>query len=201
MKLNNGDESITQMWSPDKEHYGTFFLSGPVSTQFQTGNMLVIPQGFTTRDRVGKKVSIDSIHIQGTIRVFSTTEPFNRFYFALVYDKFPTGSLPNAADIFEDNGAYGREFREMAHNHRYVILHKRNFNLIGKSSGDFTTDSQIWFQDYILVNLPIIFKDTTVGDINDVEQGALYFVYSGEPLAAADICNIYIGARTYFTDL
>lgn len=200
MKLNNEDESIVQMWSPEHEHYGTFFLSGPVSNQFQLGNMLVIPQGFTTMDRLGKKISLDAIHIQGTIKCSSTAEPFNRFYFAIIYDKFPTGTLPNATNVFQDNGAYGREFREMAHSHRYVILYKRNFSLIGKSGGDYTDNSQVWFQDYIQVNLPTIFKDNGIGDINDVEQGALYFVYSGEPLATVDVYDIYIGARTYFTD-
>jgi len=201
MKLNTGDESIPQMWNPEHEHYATFYISGPVSNDFACGSLVTIPQGFTTNDRVGKRVVVEAIHVQGTIRKSSDVTPFSRFYYALVYDKFPTGSVPNPSAIFQDNGDYGREFRELANSHRFKILHKRNFNIIGHSGGDYTSKTQHWFQDYILVNLPMVFKDSTVGDINDVEQGAFYFVYSGEPLATADIFDIYMGGRTYFTDM
>jgi len=201
-KLNSGDHCIEEMYDEEKEHYVDYMSYTPFHSAFGLENIVVIPEGYTASERIGKRVTIDTIHVTGVVRKLPTMTTC-RAYYAIIYDKFPTGVMPAASDIMTLNGNYGADLRNMDFNHRFKIIFKRNFNLIAEvgAGGALCDNSQFYLNDYIYVDLPMVFKELGTGAIADIEEGAIYLLGMGDFLSSAgDQGAFYKAIRTFYTD-
>jgi len=200
-KLNPGDHCIEEMYDEDKEHYVDHLNVTPFHSSFGLAQLVIIPQGFTTTSRIGKRVTIDAIHVTGVVRKLPDMQTC-RAYYAIIYDKFPTGIMPAASDIFTLNGNYGADLRNMDFNQRFKIIFKRNFNFIAELGVTLCENSQFYINDYLYVDLPMVFKELGTGNIDDIELGAIYLLTMGDFLSSAgDQGLFYRAIRTFYTDI
>lgn len=162
-----------------------------------------IAQGAATTQRVGKKVYLKSLQCRGYV-YNNTTAVYNDCAILIVYDKRPTGTLPNITDILDTVSAVS--FNNDANSGRFKILKRMDFELIGPQTGTISTeqltsksaDTCDFFLD--LKGMPQVFKAAGTGAIGDIEEGAMYVVTVGIVAAGTADAKAQLGFRTRFVD-
>lgn len=161
----------------------------------------VIVQGAAVTQRVGKKVLWKGIQIRGYAQADNTTTVTGGTWI-LVYDKRPTGALPNITDILVT--ANSSSFLNDANSGRFKILARRNYSLCGnvQTAGQQNDSTFQMIDEYVkLKNLKGVFKAAGTGDIGDIEEGAIYLMTVGTtPTGTADMI-FQLAARTRFLDV
>jgi len=146
-------------------------------------------------NRIGNKIIMKSIHIQGILTVTGApTTPVipNVIRMALIYDKQPsgTGQLPTAADVFQSiNGLGTAEVSvfsgvNISNRERFIILrdYKRltpRIEYDGKTpifelqqngalgQGSEKSGQTYFIDDYVKLNLPTVYKVNASTTLND----------------------------------
>jgi len=173
--------------------------------QFDTTGTIVhlnvVAQGAAVNQRIGKKIKLKSLACRGFVGN-GVTAAFNDCAILIVYDRRPTGSLPNITDIL--NTADSHSFNNDANSGRFQILKRMDFTLVGNGAvagqiTDTSYDSADFFLN--LRGLPCTFKAAATGTIGDVEEGALYCVTVGNTAASTAAAVLNAGFRTRFIDI
>jgi len=169
-----------------------------------TGTITLIAtvvQGAAVTQRVGKKILLKSLQIRGLASSDSATTT-GQGALIIVYDKRPTGALPNITDVL--NTATFNSFINDANSGRFKIIRRMNFAFAGNNTtgGQQTEASNYVIDEFIkLKNRQTVFKAVASGAIGDIEEGALYAITVGNTVTgvADQYCNV--GYRTRFLDV
>ena len=159
-----------------------FDLSGTTTTVILINP---IAQGTGVTQRVGKKVVMKGLQFRGESRNVGATAGRVRQSYMIVYDKRPTGSLPAITDILITNSPVSLNNDNNAG--RFRILKRVDQELLGNTVltagampalSDCSAVSEDWYLD--MKSAPVTYKAGGTGTIGDIEEGALYFVCTGD---------------------
>jgi len=164
-----------------------------------------VAQGASVNQRVGKKIAMKGLQCRG-IMYNNTTAVFNDIAFLIVYDKRPTGALPNITDIL--NSAAPTAMNNDANAGRFSILKRVDSVLIGNQTvqsavGNFPSDCIARDADFYLdlKGREVVYKAAATGAIGDIEQGALYIVTVGGRVAGTTAATLAVAFRLRFLDI
>lgn len=168
-----------------------------------TGSIVLlntIAQGAGIQQRVGKRARMTSLQIRG-YAANDTTATTNDCAMLIVYDKRPTGALPNITDILDT--ANSRSFNNDDNSSRFKIVRRLDFQLRGNvnAAANYLDSMSKNIDEFSkLRNLPVVYKSAGTGAIGDIEQGALYLVTVGNTAAGTAAANLIVGFRLRFVD-
>jgi len=164
-----------------------------------------IAQGAAVTQRVGKKVALKGLQCRG-LSAANSTAVTNDIAYMIVWDKRPTGALPNITDIL--NSVSPVAMNNDANSGRFSILKRVDQLLIGNTSftgavaNAITQDTALdetWWLD--LKGRETVYKSAATGAIGDIEQGALYLVTVGDKAAGTAAATLAVGFRLRFLDI
>ncbi len=90
--------------------------------------LTVIPQGDSESERIGRRITIKSVHAKGTIRIFSATSAAatnDTVHCMLVLDTQTNGAVFAATDLYETDAF--KSFRNLANSSRFRVLYTHTF--------------------------------------------------------------------------
>jgi hypothetical protein len=167
-----------------------------------TGSIALINtvgQGSSTNQRVGKRIMLKSLQGRGRVSNNSTAA-YNDVAILIVYDKRPTGTLPNITDILDTVSP--SSFNNDDNSGRFQILKRWDLSLIGSAANNYTPISQYDISFFLdLKGKPQEFGSAGTGAIGDIEVGALYIVTLGATAAGTTAATYTSGFRTRFIDV
>lgn len=196
-------------------YYGRFFAGSPELKFLDTllsGNIdatgevapgggtstgiVLIPQGVTESTRVGRKCTIRSILMRGTIDVASSASSAY-CTIALVWDKQANGAYPAFTDVFATSTTYSH--LNLANSGRFVIL-KRWHLAINQATYNDTgatfAGSRRVVKYYKKCNIPLEFSSTT-GAITELKSNNLMVMWEG---SGDDTVTANLNFRVRFSD-
>lgn len=157
-------------------YYDTFVGTGIRNVLLSTNDMqplVGIVQGIDSHQRIGRKITVRSLLINGTCTLqpgVTATEFTDNAYIYVVLDRQCNGAYAAATDIWS-NVVPAASLRNLDNNKRFKILKVVKFNLnaqvgvIGTAAAYAKRD----FDMYIKLNMPIIYSSTT-GAIGEIKQ-------------------------------
>jgi len=181
----------------------TFDLTGVLTTVTLINP---IAQGTGVTQRVGKKVVMKGLQFRGESRNVGPTAGRVRQAYMIVYDKRPTGTLPAITDILVTNSPVSLNNDNNAG--RFRILKRVDQELLGNTVltagampalSDCSAKAEDWWLD--LKSAPVTYKAGGTGTIGDIEEGALYFVCTGDSASAAGASVMDGNCRLRFLDV
>lgn len=141
-----------------------------------------ISQGTSETQRVGKRVRLVSLSLRGVL-AWGTAAPVNPLVVVIlvVYDRYPTGSLPAVTDILE----YGAPLQQnkAVNATRFRIVMRRMYGV------SFTMQIPIPFEEFIdLKGMHTQYSSATNGSLANIREGALYLYALGNETAPYTSC-------------
>lgn len=164
-----------------------------------------IQQGAGNTQRVGKKIKFKYIQVRGY--AFAGTGYVNprKVFFALIYDRRPTGSLPTMGQIFDaSSGLLSVPCQPNLddHSNRFKILLRREYTFDGNALGGDASSSLCYpINETVKLGLPCVFGSAGTGAIGDIEQGAIYIVMANTDSTGGNSDAMVISLRTRFWDV
>jgi len=158
-----------------------------------------IAQGASQSQRVGKKALYKSCQFRG-ICTSNTATVVADGACLLVYDRDPTGGLPNITDVL--NTVTSASFNNDTNSDRFKIVRRWDFVFCGNTTAPSTGMEVHSFDHFVdMRNMEVQFGNLASGAIGDIKKGALYFITCGGngPGTTAPVCTM--GCRTRFIDL
>lgn len=167
-----------------------------------TGSIALIntvASGTGVTQRVGKKIQLKSIQINGILNG-STTTTTAAYAIMLVWDSRPAGALPAITDILVTVSP--EAFLNDANSGRFKILW-RSDDYCGPIPGDHSTHIYHDYYKFPKVgrNSRTVYKAAGTGAIADIDEGALYFVAVGGVAAGAADVTGTVSLRLRFWDI
>lgn len=162
--------------------------------------LATIAQGAAQTQRIGRKISLKSIQVRGTVFANATTTATTGAWF-IVYDRRPTGVLPGITDILVT--ANSVSLTNSVNVGRFSIIKRMNYALIGNTTtaGENTAVSSFFVDEFIkMKGKPVVFKAVGTGAIGDIEQGALYIIGVGSTAAGTADGDASLAFRTRYWD-
>lgn len=165
-----------------------------------TGQLNLIPQGTSESTRIGRKVVVKSIQINGHLlcNPGAGNTPSEINYIWLVLDKQCNGAAASAADVLTGT-AFQTALPNVDNSQRFVIL--RKFVIQTESKAGVATAWALSCRPwtfYKKVNIPIDFSSTT-GAITEIRSNNL-FLLAGTNQTGDDLTNVTATCRLRFTD-
>jgi len=165
-----------------------------------TGQLVLIPQGVTESSRVGRKCTITSIQIKGSlifIPAAAATAATNIFLF-LIQDTQCNGAAAANADVF--TGAnLGRAFHNLSNSSRFKILKKWVITMVSQAGAATALNNVIRYINYFKrCNIPIEYSSTT-GAITEIRSNNI-FLMAGTAGQSDDTCSFEGATRVRFSD-
>jgi len=162
-----------------------------------------IPQGTTSTSRIGRKILMKGVLLQGWISQTSASSSVNIARLCLVYiprlDRSTTTMPPQNVIWTAQNPV---SLRVINNSDRFRIIRQWTHKLSGDVDAAATGEEIIPFSEYIKLDLQTSWlQANTDGTFNDMEEGALCLYAQGINTAASGIFNnIQYQARVYFED-
>lgn len=163
-------------------------------------SLMLLAQGSDAINRIGRKIWVKSLHLQGTITYtpgMSTVGSVNIFLY-VIWDKQSNGANPSIADVFD--GSTCSAFRpNLGNKERFVVLHKMVQKMESTSgvSGAFNQD-RYYLDWYRKMNMPIMYDNTT-GVLTSLTTNNIFLI-AGTDATEDDLCAIDGFARIRFQD-
>lgn len=168
--------------------------------------------GSNNANRIGRKVNLKSLQVQGFIIPADLTVNAGKFRMVIVYDKQSNGAAPTWANIMTSQSAAAVPVLDSAYNAMVNLDNRDRFEIIRDYKVDYaginTTASQTYASSplcqvvdmYIkLGNRETVYNAGTAGTIGDITSGALYvFFIASQPNASGVTFNGSFRVR--FTD-
>lgn len=133
-------------------------------------------EGVSRYDRIGKRVTLKSVQLKGLVENM-TGAAYNNIRCLLIWDKQPTGALPNLTDIL--NNAATMSLLNDDNSERFLVLKEEYFDMTGNNtSGNMTIECNKVLKWYVTPkNKETIFNAATQSDqAAGIAKGALYLV-------------------------
>lgn len=194
-------------------YYGRFFPAGEELKFFDTahtfsfdstpevpagGQLCLIPQGVTESTRVGRKCTVRSISMKGTLTYNpgTSTAGATTIWLTLVLDKQCNGAAATNGDVYVGNPM--NNFRNMANISRFTVLKRIiiDFNSTAGVSGAYSA-SQKTFGFTKKCNIPLEFSSTT-GALTELKTNNLFLLANSYP--GDDLVTIAGVTRIRFSD-
>lgn len=165
-----------------------------------TGQLNLIPQGVTESTRVGRKATVKSIQIRGTMTYVPATDTFGTAaaFIYLVLDKQANGAAAAITDVLTTN-VMTSAMINMANSERFVILKKWRIPFVSGAgvSAAYGRVIKNW-EFYKKCNIPLEFSSTT-GAITELKSNNIFFL-AGADGNADDEINVSATTRIRFSD-
>jgi len=178
----------------------------------------IITSGSSMFNRIGRKVSMKSVHIQGAFTTTGNTSTVPQFArLIVIYDKQPNGALPNYTDVITDqiNNTGGdtkisgpRSGINLNNRDRFEMLIDRRWVLPDcpptQVAGRYTcTADMLHFEIFKkLKDREVHYKqDSSPGVIGDIATGSLVIITLGDLNAGSEGWNGYLSIRLRYSDL
>jgi len=158
-------------------------------------------EGVSRYTRVGKRISLKSVQLKGLVENM-TGAAYNNVRALLVWDKQPTGALPNITDIL--NNAATMSLLNDDNSERFLILKEEYFDMTGNNtSGNMTTECNKVLKWYVTPkNKETVFSAATQSDqAAGIAKGALYLVTIGVNVAGSTAASALLAFRMRFLDV
>ncbi len=161
----------------------TTVSDAPITAGMVIANLTVIPEGNTESQRVGRKVTIKSIHVKGTLTLTAATalaSTTDKVFGMLVLDKQTNGAAFAATDLLDTDSIIS--FRQLANTQRFSILMKKVWTM--SAGGAAPTGAAFGFSQVIRdvninkrCNIPMEYDNSaTTGAITTVRSNNVYWV-------------------------
>lgn len=155
-----------------------------------------IAQGTSTNQRIGKKAMYASIQVRGVCNSNANTLIADGAWI-IVYDRRPTGVLPNITDVLVTSTAIS--FNNDTNSNRFQIVRRKEFLFISNTTVPTDSTAQQG-DDFIKFRRPVVYKAAGTGAIGDIEEGALYAITVGSIAAGTGAATATLAYRVRFTE-
>lgn len=175
----------------------TFDATGEVPA---TGQLVLIPQGVTESTRVGRKCTIKSLQMKGSLNYVpaAAATAATTVFLYLVLDQQCNGAAAAVTDVLTGNGLQVA-FRNLANGERFRILKKIKVTLApGAGVTTAYNNSTRHFEFYLKCHYPIEFSSTT-GAITEIRSNNL-FLLAGSDGNTDDLVTMNGACRVRFSD-
>lgn len=187
----------TELKFLDTSLSGTIDATGEVAPGGGTSTGIVlIPQGVTESTRVGRKCTIRSIQMKGTMSLGTTTSS-SLYLMTLIWDKQANGAYPAYTDVFEDGTITSH--LNLANSGRFVVLKRwagTIRNLTYNDTGAAYGANSMMLKYYKKCNIPIEFSSTT-GAITEIKSNNLFVMWRA---SGDDVISAVLNFRVRFSD-
>lgn len=142
-----------------------------------TGQLVLIPQGVTESNRIGRKCNITSILIKGKVSLApgAAATAATNAYLYVVEDMQTNGAAAAVTDVFTGNVSQSL-VRNLANSSRFRILHKEVFSMNpGAGATTALNEHVTWMEWYKKCNIPIEYSSTT-GAITEIRSNNIFLV-------------------------
>lgn len=161
--------------------------------------LATIAQGASVNQRVGKRAQYKSIQFRGYWGA-NTTSTVTDGTVIVVYDRRPTGALPNITDVL--NTVNSLSFNNDTNSGRFKIVRRWDQTFLGNITTPTTGKEAVSFDQFINAKgLNVVFKAAGTGAIGDIEEGALYLITCGATAAGTAASTLSVGCRVRFVDV
>lgn len=177
--------------------YATYAITTTGSVTLLNG----IAGGTDFNQRVGRRVKITDVMIQGMVAPEDATTDDVYCTVMLVYDNAPNQALATIAEIFSQ--ANGTSFLNLNNRDRFKVLSTDRFT-IGQRSNTATvalaaSPGTVPINRYIKTQLGTVF-DAATGTIADITTGAILLVTLGDEPSGTG-ASFFASTRVRFTDV
>lgn len=138
-----------------------------------------IAKGTNDTGRIGNQVVIKSVWIRGFAAVTPATGVDQIHRYMLVWDKAPEGATPAITDILNAVTVYS--FPNEDNRWRFKLMFDKTFSLNATAEAGSIKP----IKPFIKCIKKVHYNDNSLGDIRDIQSGALYFVAIGTSAAGA----------------
>lgn len=206
------EKKSVDWWFDNSSGWGVNQLSAITGTDSYmtaagTGGMVCltsyIKQGTSFTDRIGNKIRIKSVRVEGTLQAEGTSKT-NMARVMLIYDAQPNGAYPAITDIFNSssNSTTATKFYSginMNNKSRFIVLKNAFYPLDEFGNG---INKKINFM--VKKPMDVMYKGNN-GTIADVATGALYLItvsedFLGEGGASGCVAYYNLHVRIRFHD-
>ncbi len=174
-----------------------------VTATMVINQILVIAQGNTESERIGRKLTIKKIHVKGQVKLASQTAAnatANTVIMMLVQDTQTNGAAFTATDLVETDDY--KSFRNLAQSSRFKILYKKTITL--NAQGGVATGAAYAFGEPVRAincnvncSVPIEYDNSLdTGVIATVRSNNIYWVTQ----ASAGTASIDANCRVRYSD-
>lgn len=156
-------------------------------------------QGVTTVTRAGRRIMMTSLLYNWVIGFAPTTTGSSPLRLVIVVDKQANGAAPTAAQVFAGDQIDSPMNLDFSRRFKILVDVKHDGISLNGNESCFISG----FRDFSKKpggGIPVEFKNTSAGDITDIESNSVYsFVYSNGGFAVAAPTNS-LYTRIRFTD-
>lgn len=189
-----------------------------INSTAQLTPLNIVTSGSSMFNRIGRKISMKSVHLQGYMVNTGNVQANGSFArIIIVYDKQPNGALPNYTDVFTDQiNNTGGDIKisnpssgiNLNNRDRFEIIVDRRFFLPGTTATGVSaqvaaTCDPMHFEIYSkLKNREVHFKaDSSPGVIGDIATGSLVLITIGDKASGSDPWGMDLNIRLRYSDL
>ncbi len=160
-------------------------IFGTIATTMESSNLVIIPQGNTESQRIGRKVVLTRVDCKGILTLPASAADTNTSEIVrllLVCDKQTNGAAFTGTDIWETDN--WRSFNNLANSSRFRVLQSKTFVMnssagSGRGSTDTLSFAESVYEWKMGVNLklPIEYDNTaTTGAVTTQRSNSLWLV-------------------------
>lgn len=144
--------------------------------------------------RIGRKITLKSVQIKGTIKSYPSSGVAQVVRILLVYAKRVDGVEPPITDLVNPSNIHS--LRNTDFLSKYTVLFDKTMFL--SQSGQEGSIKQI--KMYKKINLPQTFDSGNDGDVKDIQTGPLYLFAFGTEVQGTTSNQYSILSRVWYTD-
>ncbi len=160
-------------------------IFGTIASTFESANLVIIAQGNTESQRIGRKVVLTRVDCKGLLTLPTTAvaaDTSDVVRLLLVCDKQTNGAAFTGTDLWESNS--WRSFNNLSNSSRFRVLQSKTYTFnCGAGSGRGTADT-LSYAEYALLwkmgvnlNLPIEYDNSlTTGVVTTQRSNSLWLV-------------------------
>jgi hypothetical protein len=192
-------------------------FDGNGSTNASISSFGGIACGSALYQRIGRKATVKSLDFSYRIQPDILPAYASRMRVALVYDRAPTGVIPNYGDIFQSLSSTGAVVTDVEssvnlnNRDRFRILYNKmhitaqiDASAAGLAPGTVYRGnvdvSNLMNKRFIKCNLPVVFKSDADG-LADISTGALYLVcFASSTSSSPGSWYAHVNIRTKYQD-
>ncbi len=173
-----------------------------VASVLGVNEITIIPQGDSESERIGRKITIKSIHVKGTVKLedaATSATATDCVTCMLIQDKQTNGAAMTAAQFLEVDDF--ESFRNLANSGRFRVLYTHTF--VMKCGGGGPTAGTIWGGDVKFINInkkcniPIEYDNSlTTGVVSTVRSNNVYWCTMSEN----NVCILEATVRVRYSD-
>lgn len=163
--------------------------------------------GVERYQRIGRRVTAKSINVRCFVYTSAAVPAVidDLFRFAVVWDEQPSGTLPSAANLWQQVSASGAtstnmlSFNNRDNSMRFKMLRTHMISINAEMQANETYKERMLWEWNIPLKNTTQYNAGVTGGLTDIVTGALYFVAHGNNSASAQ-WSVDVSLRYKFTD-